>query len=150
MNFNMMQLFRTLVVTAFVPAALLSGVNVFAEQLHVRLRDNVELKSHVVCLGDIADLSFFELLLKKFKYTYPEFCIATSDAEDPIFLFNLIAEDSKDYVDLMINAESKTFLNKIGLRFGLSIMYDRIFFFHIDKKWCIYANQYYDKTVLAY
>lgn len=100
--------------------------------------------------GDIADLSFFELLLKKFKYTYPEFCIATSDAEDPIFLFNLIAEDSKDYVDLMINAESKTFLNKIGLRFGLSIMYDRIFFFHIDKKWCIYANQYYDKTVLAY
>ncbi len=57
MNFNMMQLFRTLVVTAFVPAALLSGVNVFAEQLHVRLRDNVELKSHVVCLGDIADLS---------------------------------------------------------------------------------------------
>ncbi|MFN8288387.1 MAG: hypothetical protein U0V74_16640 [Chitinophagales bacterium] len=100
--------------------------------------------------GDIDYSDFFELLKEKFSHTYPEFCIATSEVEDPIFVFNLIVENSNDYVDLMRNTEGKIFLNEIGLRCGLSNMYGKIFFFHVEKMWCIYANQYYDKIILAY
>ncbi len=100
--------------------------------------------------ADIHNSDFFELLKEKFKHTYPEFCIATSEVEDPIFLFNFIIENSNDYVDLMMNIERKISLNEIGLRYGLSIMYEKIFFFHVEKMWCIYANRYYDKIILAY
>jgi len=99
---------------------------------------------------EIRNESMFAKLKSKFHDTASEFCITTMPLSDPIFRLDLTKDTNKEYLGVM------TSFNTIGItglpnsEVGLSIIYERIFMYDINQKWCLYADRYNDSVILAF
>ncbi|HYG16428.1 MAG TPA: hypothetical protein VEC12_11795 [Bacteroidia bacterium] len=119
------------------------------ERFDYAIRKRFTFHEEMAGFHQIGTIEFYQKLAMLFEATASEYCISTVVYSEPIFLFNFKNDTHQEYLALM-NQPGSVNYHIQGHNVGLATVYEIILLYNADLKWCVFADRYEDKIIMAW